>query len=95
MEVKIMGSYYHFQRYIDFNYVTFDELTLIANYICSNLNAPRVELEKIFLKNNVSDCFFRRPKHKSCFTSMQKYKFSYFCTECKKISFFLNSTIQD
>ena len=35
-----MGSYYQFQRYIDFNNVTFDELTLIANYICGNLNSP-------------------------------------------------------
>ena len=35
-----MGSYHQFQRYIDFDYLTFDELTLVANYICSNLNAP-------------------------------------------------------
>ena len=35
-----MGSYYHFQRYIDCNYVTFNELTLATNYICGNLNAP-------------------------------------------------------
>ena len=35
-----MGSYYHFQRCIDCNYVTFNELTLATNYICRNLNAP-------------------------------------------------------
>ena len=35
-----MGSYHQFQRYTDFQYVTFDELTLIANYICGKLNAP-------------------------------------------------------
>ena len=35
-----MGSYYHFQRCIDCNYVTFNELTLATNYICGNLNAP-------------------------------------------------------
>lgn len=35
-----MGSYYQFQRYIDCELVTFDELTLVANYICGNLNAP-------------------------------------------------------
>ena len=42
------------------------------------------EREKLFKKSlNISDCFFRQPKHKSCFTSIQKHKFSYFCTECK------------
>ena len=35
-----MGSYYQFQRYIDCNNVTFEELTLTANYICGNLNSP-------------------------------------------------------
>ena len=35
-----MGFYYQFRRYIDCNNVTFDELTLIANYICGNLNSP-------------------------------------------------------
>ena len=35
-----MGSYYQFQRYIDFEYITFDQLTLVANYICGNLNSP-------------------------------------------------------
>ena len=35
-----MGSYYQFQRYIDFENMTFDELTLATNYICSNLNSP-------------------------------------------------------
>ena len=65
----------------------FDDDIFTGNnqFIEENNLLSRAELEKIFLKNNVSDCFFRRPKHKSCFTSMQKYKFSYFCTECKKI----------
>ena len=35
-----MGSYHQFQQYIDFDYVTFDELTLVTNYICGNLNSP-------------------------------------------------------
>ena len=35
-----MGTYHLFQRYIDFDYLTYDELTLVANYICGNLNAP-------------------------------------------------------
>ena len=46
----------------------------------------RNEREKLFKKSlNIGDCFFRQPKHKSCFTSLQKHKFSYFCTECKNI----------
>ena len=35
-----MGTYNAFQRYIDFDYLTFDEVTLAVKYICSNLNAP-------------------------------------------------------
>lgn len=35
-----MGTYYNFQRYIDFNELTFDELTQVVNYICTNLNSP-------------------------------------------------------
>ena len=35
-----MGSYHQFQQHIDFDYVTFDELTLVTNYICGNLNSP-------------------------------------------------------
>ena len=35
-----MGTYNAFQRYIDLDYLTYGELTLAVNYICSNLNAP-------------------------------------------------------
>ena len=35
-----METYYNFQRYIDFNDLTFDELTEAAIYICGNLNSP-------------------------------------------------------
>ena len=35
-----MGSYYQFQRYNNFKYITFDQLTQVANYICRNLNSP-------------------------------------------------------
>ena len=46
----------------------------------------RNEREKLFKQSlNISDSFFRKPKHKSCFTSIQKQRFSYFCTECKNI----------
>ena len=62
-----------------------DVFTGNAQFSQQNNLLKRVELEKFFLKNNISDCFFRQPKHKSCFTSMQRYQFSYFCTECKKI----------
>ena len=40
--------------------------------------------EELFRKTlNISDYFFRQPTHKSCFTSLQKQNFAYFCTECK------------
>ena len=45
----------------------------------------RATLEKIFLKSNITDYFFRQPKHKSCFTSMQLCRYSYFCSQCKEI----------
>ena len=35
-----MGTYHAFQRYIDFDYLSFDELTQAVNYITSNLNSP-------------------------------------------------------
>ena len=35
-----MGIYNAYQRYIDCQYLSFDELTLAVNYITSNLNAP-------------------------------------------------------
>ena len=44
----------------------------------------RSEQEELFRKTlNMSNYFFRQPKHKSCFTSLQKQNFTYFCTECK------------
>ena len=46
----------------------------------------RSERYKIFKHSvNIGDHFFRQPKHKSCFTSMQKYTLDFFCTECKSI----------
>ena len=35
-----MGTYHNFQRYIDFDDLTCDELTQVTNYICGNLNSP-------------------------------------------------------
>ena len=45
----------------------------------------RAALEKIFFQSNVCDYFFRQPKHKSCFASIQVCRYSYFCTNCKKL----------
>ena len=35
-----MGTYNAYQRYIDFEYLSFDDVTLAVNYITSNLNTP-------------------------------------------------------
>ena len=44
------------------------------------------EREALFRKSlNIGDHFFRQPTHKSCFTSLQKLKYEFFCTECKNI----------
>ena len=44
------------------------------------------ERQAIFRKRiNTGDLFFRQPSHKSCFTSLDKLKYEFFCTNCKKI----------
>ena len=50
-----------------------------------NRRLDRAALKKIFLQSNVTDYFFRQPKHKSCFASMQVCRYCYFCTNCKKL----------
>ena len=43
-------------------------------------------LDSILLKqSNILKNFFKQPKHKSCFASMHVCRYSYFCTECKRL----------
>ena len=37
------------------------------------------------LQSNMLEYFFKQPKHKSCFASIQRCQYSYFCTECKRL----------
>ena len=42
-------------------------------------------LNRAVFQSNVTDHFFRQPKHKSCFTSIQVCRYCYFCTNCKEL----------
>ena len=44
---------------------------------------PREQLDAITEREKI--VFLKRPLHKSCFTSLRKKSYKYFCTTCKKI----------
>ena len=53
-------------------------------FLSENTSLSFKKREELFNRSlNISDHFLRQPKHKSCFTSLQKQNFAYFCTECK------------
>ena len=65
----------------------FGDDVFIGNNQFSHRNnlLDRAALEKVFFQSNITDYFFRQPKHKSCFASMQICRYSYFCTNCKEL----------
>ena len=66
----------------------FDEDIFIGNnqFLHEIDTLTRAERHEIFKRRvNIADHFFRRPKHQSCFTSLQKYNLDFFCTQCKSI----------
>ena len=53
---------------------------VVENYFLSR------EHRELFLNaGSNTDSFGRRPLHKSCFTSLQKNRYRFFCTTCKKV----------
>ena len=53
---------------------------VVENYFFSR------EMREMLFRNYVeADNFGIRPLHKSCFTSLQKKRYRFFCTTCKKI----------
>ena len=57
-----------------------------AQFAVENALLTFEEREVLFGKRiNIGDHFFRRPTHKSCFTSLEKLKYDFFCTQCKNL----------
>ena len=54
-------------------------------FVVENYFFSRVQKELLFMNENNNDEFSREPLHKSCFTSLQKKRYRFFCTTCKKI----------
>ena len=63
-----------------------DIFTGNSQFVVENWFYSRRARELLFLNGgNNTDNFIRRPLHKSCFTSLQKNRYRFFCTTCKKI----------
>ena len=57
-----------------------------SQFVVKNYFFSHEQREMIFnIHNGNSDIFSRQPLHKSCFTSLQKKRYRFFCTTCKKI----------
>ena len=57
-----------------------------SQFVVENYFFSREQREMIFkIHASRSDIFSRQPLHKSCFTSLQKKRYRFFCTTCKKI----------
>ena len=66
---------------------SFDDEIYVGNsqFVVENYFFNREVREMLFDTYVESVNFDRQPMHKSCFTSLQKKRYRFFCTECKKI----------
>ena len=65
---------------------TNDIFTGNSQFVVENYFLSREQRELLFLNaGSNTDNFIRQPLHKSCFTSLQKNRYRFFCTTCKKI----------
>ena len=64
---------------------TFNDDIFVADhqFVVQRYFQPREQLEAITEREKI--VFLKRPLHKSCFTSLRKKRYKYFCTNCKKI----------
>ena len=63
-----------------------DIFTGNSQFVVENWFLSREARELLFLNaGSNTDNFIRQPLHKSCFTSLQKNHYRFFCTTCKKI----------
>ena len=65
----------------------FDDDIYVGNsqFVIENYFFSREMKEMLFKIYVEADGFLKRPLHKSCFTSLQKKRYRFFCTTCKKI----------
>ena len=65
---------------------TNDIFTGNSQFVVENYFLSREQRELLFLNaGSNTDNFIRQPLHKSCFTSLQKNRYRFFCTTCKKV----------
>ena len=65
---------------------TDDIFTGNSQFVVENYFLSREQRELLFLNaGSNADNFIRQPLHKSCFTSLQKNRYRFFCTTCKKV----------
>ena len=65
---------------------TNDIFTGNSQFVVENYFLPRELRELLFLNDgSKTDNFGRQPLHKSCFTSLQRSRYRFFCTTCKKV----------
>ena len=63
-----------------------DIFTGNSQFVVENFFYPREVREQLFRREGTTtENFSRQPKHKSCFTSLQRCHYRFFCTSCKKI----------
>ena len=53
-----------------------------AQYVVENTFYSAEEMELFFNSEEID--FIRQPLHKSCFVSLKKKRYQFFCTTCKK-----------
>ena len=64
---------------------TNDIFTGNSQLVVENYFLSREQRELFLNAGSNTDSFGRRPLHKSCFTSLQKNHYRFFCTTCKKV----------
>ena len=63
-----------------------DIFTGNSQFVVENYFLSREQRELLFLNaGSNTENFSGRPLHKSCFTSLQKNRYRFFCTTCKKV----------
>ena len=75
--------------HVIFDCFCYDTDIFVGNdqFSLSNLNLTHEEREKLYFRTlkKVEKFFKKKPKRKSCFTSLEKYKYECLCTRCKEI----------
>ena len=67
------------------DYYSSDIFTGNGQFVVENYFFSRQQRELLFMNESNNDDFSRQPLHKSCFTSLQKKRYQFFCTTCKKV----------